>query len=274
MNFLFKEMWKIILSLSLVLISCQQQSEKSTQTLRLNILGDVPSLHPHDLAEISKNHAVGKALFEGLTRINLEGEAELAGAELIEISPCQTQYTFTLRDHQWSDGTSVTAFQYEKAWKQAIAPTSTCRRADVFYVIKGAKEVKEKTLLLDEVGIKALDDKTLFVQLVFPAPYFLKLVASSFFAPVEGTEMEPTRFNGPFMKDKWEKNNLLILKANPYFWDHDQVPLKKIEIQMVADSSTAFLMYEKQTIDWIGHPFTAINFEIITELQKRGELQQ
>ncbi|MFZ0566000.1 MAG: peptide ABC transporter substrate-binding protein, partial [Chlamydiales bacterium] len=242
--------------------------------LRLNFQeGDVPTLHPHLLEGHMRGRILGKALFEGLTRINSEGKAELAGAQSIEISPSKTQYTFTLRDHKWSDGSAVTAFQYEKAWKQAIAPTSDCTRSDLFYVIKGAEKVKKRTFPLSEVGIKALDEKTLSVELAFPAPYFLKLIASPVFAPVTRDETEPTRFNGPFKVEKWERNNLLVLKANPFFWDSDKVSLREIEIQMVEDPLTSFLMYEKQKIDWNGNPFCRLSSEMVIELQEKGELQ-
>ncbi|MFZ0565031.1 MAG: peptide ABC transporter substrate-binding protein [Chlamydiales bacterium] len=274
MKTLSKKIWTILLILPLIFVSCNNQHEKSTQTLRLNFHeGDVPSLHPHFLEGHIRGRALGKALFEGLTRINSEGEAECAGAESVEISPSKTQYTFLLRDHKWSDGSKVTAFQYEKAWKQAIAPSSDCVWADLFYSIKGAEDAKRGILPLSEVGIQALDEKTLSIELAFPAPYFLKLIASSLFAPVTRDETEPTRFNGPFKVGKWTRGSLLVLKANPFFWDHEKVSLREIEIQMVEDPHTSFLMYEKQAIDWTGNPFCRLSSEMAFQLQEKGELK-
>ncbi|MFZ0566259.1 MAG: peptide ABC transporter substrate-binding protein [Chlamydiales bacterium] len=274
MKTLYIKMWATMLFLSLFFISCSNQSEKGTQILHLNFQeGDVPTLHPHLLEGHIRGRALGKALFEGLTRFNSEGKAELAGAESVKISSSKTQYTFILRDHKWSDGSAVTAFQYEQAWKQAIAPFSKCTWADLFYVIQGAEKAKKGILPLSEVGIKALDKKTLSVELTFPTPYFLKLIASPLFAPVIFDGVEPTRFNGPFKVDKWERNNLLVLKANPFFWDSSKVSLSRIEIQMVSDPHTAFLMYEKQKIDWIGNPFCNLTPEMVIQLQGKGELQ-
>ncbi|MFZ0564813.1 MAG: peptide ABC transporter substrate-binding protein [Chlamydiales bacterium] len=274
MKVLSKKIWAVALFLLLIVIGCQNQSEKDSQTLHLNFQeGDVPTLHPHLLEGHMRGRILGKALFEGLTRINSKGEAEFAGAESVEISSSKTEYTFILRDNKWSDGSAVTAFQYEKAWKQAIAPSSDCRWADLFYVIKGAEKAKKRTLPLSEVGIKALDEKTLFVELAFPTPYFLKLIASPLFAPVIREETEPARFNGPFKLGKWKKNDLLVLKANPFFWDSDKVSLREIEIQMVDDPHTSFLMYEKQNIDWIGNPFCNLTSEMVIQLQGKGELQ-
>ncbi|MFZ0565409.1 MAG: peptide ABC transporter substrate-binding protein, partial [Chlamydiales bacterium] len=274
MKILPKKIWAILLIFLLIFVSCNNQYEKNTQTLRLNFQeGDVPTLHPHLLEGHMRGRVLGKAIFEGLTRINGKGEAELAGAESVEISPSKTLYTFILRDNKWSDGTTVTAFQYEKAWKQAIAPTSDCTRSDLFYAIKGAEKAKKGILSLGEVGVKALDKKTLSVELTFPTPYFLKLIASPLFTPVTRDEAEPTRFNGPFKVERWKRGSLLVLKANPFFWDSDKVPLSEIEIQMVDDPLTSFLMYEKQKIDWIGNPFCWLSSEMVVQLQEKGELQ-
>ncbi|MFZ0566150.1 MAG: peptide ABC transporter substrate-binding protein [Chlamydiales bacterium] len=243
--------------------------------IRLNFQeGDIPALHPHLVESHLRGRFIGKALFEGLTRINAEGEAELAGAESVHISTCQTEYTFTLRDHHWSDGTPVSAFQYERAWKQAIAPASDCGRADLFYIIEGAKKGKEGTLPLDKVGIKALDNKTLHIKLNYAAPFFLKLIASPIFAPVERAEAEPAKFNGPFIIDTWKRNNLLVLRKNFHFWDHDKVSLERIEVQMVDDPFTALLMYEKRKIDWIGHPFCQLSSEMAIQLREKQWLRQ
>ncbi|MFZ0565996.1 MAG: peptide ABC transporter substrate-binding protein [Chlamydiales bacterium] len=275
MKILSKRIWALVPLLLLILIGCQNQSEKDSQTLHLNFQeGDVPTLHPHLQEGSIHGRILGKALFEGLTRINSQGEAELAGAQSVEISPSKTQYIFMLRDHKWSDGSAVTAFQYEKAWKQAIAPSSDCTRADLFYAIKGAENAKKGILSLNEVGIKALDEKTLSVELTFPAPYFLKLIASPLFTPVIRDEKEPTRFNGPFKLNKWKRNSLIALEANPYFWDSDKVSLSEIEIKMVGDPLTILLMYEKQEIDWIGNPFCWLPPEWVLELQEKGDLQE
>ncbi|MFZ0564880.1 MAG: peptide ABC transporter substrate-binding protein, partial [Chlamydiales bacterium] len=274
MEALPKKIRAIALFFLLFFMSCSNQPEKKGQTLRLNFQeGDVPSLHPHLSEGDVRGRVLGKALFEGLTRINSEGEAELAGAKSVEISPSKTQYTFTLRDHKWTDGSAVTAFQYEKAWKQAIDPTSDCTRSDLFYVIEGAEQARKGQLPLNEVGIHAIDEKTLSIELAFPAPYFLKLVALSIFSPIIRDEGEPIRFNGPFKLEKWKRNDHLLLKANPFFWDSDKVSLKEIEIQMVDDSLTSYLMYEKQKIDWVGNPFCKLSSEMIVQLQEKGELR-
>ncbi|MFZ0565333.1 MAG: peptide ABC transporter substrate-binding protein [Chlamydiales bacterium] len=242
------------------------------QTLRLNFqAGDLHSLHPHFLENSLRGRTLGKSLFEGLTRINPEGKIELAGAESLEISPDKTQYTFVLRDQKWSNGSPVTAFQYEQAWKCAVAPNSSCARADLFYMIKHAKQVKMGNIELDKLGVKALNDKVLYVELDTPAPYFLEAVAQPIFAPLVGLEEEPTLFNGPYIVEKWERDNSLVLQASPFFWDKETVAIQRIEITMVTDAMSSFSIYEKGGIDWIGEPFSSLPLEVSISLLESKE---
>ena len=277
---MFKMMGKmsaILFAFPLLFSSCETTRDDKMQTLRLNFqAGDVHSLHPHILENHLHGRALGKALFEGLTRINPEGKVELAGAESVEVSPDKTQYTFILRNQKWSDGTPVNAYQYEQAWKRAIAPGSDCARADLFYMMKHAKQVKKGNISLDKFGVKALNEKTLFVELDFPSPYFLEAVAQPLFAPLIELEGEPTHFNGPYVVEQWEKGNFLILQPNSCFWDKEKIGIQRIEISMVTDPMSAFLLYEKGEIDWTGEPFGALPLEVSAHLQenKTKELQK
>ncbi|MGE5196178.1 MAG: ABC transporter substrate-binding protein, partial [Anaerolineae bacterium] len=183
--------------------------------LRINLQeGDPLSLHPHQSVEV-RCLALQKALFEGLTRNNEKDQIELAAAEKVEVSPEQTVYTFTLRPHLWSNGKPVTAYHFENAWKKALSPTEICFRPEFFYVIKNARAAKLGTLPLDQVGLKAIDERTLRVELEHPAPYFLNLVSNPMFSPLFDHEKEPKVFNGPFLLKTWQRNVALELISNP-----------------------------------------------------------
>jgi oligopeptide transport system substrate-binding protein len=158
---------KVIINLQFFILmlfsmfACQNSnSTGSHHLLRLNFLnGDPPCLHPHFFAGHTRCECLGKLLFECLTRSNAKGEILLAGAEDVHISSDKMQYIFTLRESYWSDGPLVTAFQYENTWKEAMKPTSTCPRADLFYVIKNAQEIKKNSLPLSAAGVQALDER-------------------------------------------------------------------------------------------------------------------
>ncbi|MFZ0565169.1 MAG: peptide ABC transporter substrate-binding protein [Chlamydiales bacterium] len=244
----------------------------NTKTLRLNFGGgDVPSLHPHHLQSDVWGRALSKLLFEGLTRINQKGDPELTGANSVAISSDGTHYTFLLREQKWSDGSNVTASHYEHAWKAALSPTSDSAWSHLLYVIKGAKEAKLNQCPLEEVNVRALDEKTLEVQLEYPAPYFLELLSHPIFMPVKDLK-DPICFNGPFVIDSWEKEYCLHLKANSNFWNREAITLEAIDISMLKDPSTAFTLYEKGDIDWIGAPISTLTHEDSEYLMKKQKL--
>lgn len=232
--------------------------------LRLNFEeGDTSSLDPMDIGSCTRGEALGKWLFEGLTRLNSKGDYELTGAESFELSPCKTRYLFTLRPNQYNNGSPVLAADYEKAWKRAIDPKSKCTKSHLLYCIKHAKEAKTGKLSVDSIGVKAIDERTLLVELVHPVDHFLSLLSMPLFAPYREKNGE-ILFNGPFTVDRYECEVVLDLKKNPFFWRKEEVGLNKITIFNVKSSETAFHMYRNGEIDWVGNPFTTLSEEDIS----------
>ncbi|MBS0604256.1 MAG: peptide ABC transporter substrate-binding protein [Verrucomicrobia bacterium] len=273
-------MWKeikraFILFVLVLSTSCQKGQDKTVSSLKIDFQeGDLPSLHPHSLMIYLRGIGVAKTLYECLTRIDSDGIVQLAGAKSVDVSPDQLRYTFKLRDNRWSDGSPVTAFQYEKAWKEALSPTSSCSRADLLYMIKNAKEAKQGTVSLDTVGVKATDAHTLIVELAYPSPYFLELAAQPICAPmIDPSLKEQMVFNGPFIVDEWKHNDVLRLKPNSMYWDKEHIELEQIEIYMIQDVMTAYSMFEKKQLDWIGVPFAPLSTELIGQLKKDGSLK-
>jgi oligopeptide transport system substrate-binding protein len=116
--------------------------------------------------------------------------AELALAKKITTSEDRTAYTFHLRETYWSDGHPVTAYDFEAAWKKMLDPTFPAPNAHLLYPIKNAKAAKEELVSLDEVGLRSLDAQTFEVTLEGPTPYFLELIAFSFFFPSHLTSLK------------------------------------------------------------------------------------
>lgn len=125
-----------------------------------------------------------KLLFSGLMRIDREGKAELCAAEGFTVSRDKKTYIFKLRESYWSNGDRVIAFDFEYAWKKVLSPGFATPFAYVFYPIKNGKKAKEGKANLEDVGIKAIDDSTLKVELENPAPYFIELTANTLYSPV------------------------------------------------------------------------------------------
>lgn len=265
----------LILLLSLILLSaCSYEQKATPKTLRINFQdGDLPSTHPHIAIDYRMRSLQG-ALFEGLTRMDPQGIPQPAAAEEILISPCQTRYTFKLRKSEWSDGSLVTAHQFASAWKKAIAKDSTCRRPDLFYIIKNAEKIKKGEASIDEAGIYAIDNQTLIIDLTHPAPYFLELISNPIFSPLsELNEKDPTCFNGPFIIDQWKRDESIHLKKNSHYWDKQSVGLDRIEILFITDPLTTVQLFEKGELDWIGSPFSCLPSDMIPAFQNEESFQ-
>ncbi|MGE7915584.1 peptide ABC transporter substrate-binding protein [Lysinibacillus xylanilyticus] len=205
------------------------------------------------------------SVFEGLYRIGPENTPVPGMAESYETSEDGTVYTFKLRqDAVWSNGTPVTAHDFEYAWKRAINPETQAIYSYLMLDIKNAASVQKEGDPLygkvDEIGVKALNDYTLEVQLNAPLPYFLSLTTYAPFFPLnkEFTEAQGDQYaleaanmiyNGPFVMESWQHGQGWTFVKNENYWDKDSVKLTKITQKIVKDTATAVNLYEAGEID-------------------------
>ena len=122
-------------------------------------------------------------MFDGLLRQRPGDDKSFSVAESFDVDESLTVYTFHLRDTKWSDGTPVTAMDFEQTWKRVLDPMFPSPFAFMMYVLKNGEAAKRGRIALDEVGVKALDEKTLRVELEYPANYFTQLLATQTFLP-------------------------------------------------------------------------------------------
>ena len=223
-----------------------------------------------------------RLLFEGLTRINHEGRFELGMAESILVSPDRRQYVFKLRDAKWSDGSPGSGIWFRYAWKKILSVEFKTSYAYFFYPIKNAKKAKEGLSSLDDVGVKAIDNRTLLVELDFPTPYFLELTAHTIYSPVHhqidisqpnwSSQGESGYVcNGGFVLKTHHQHQYYELDKNKNYWNSDQIEIDNILIRK-ASYQTAYQMFRKGEVDWIGPPFGP--WEPIFEQQENDRLIQ
>lgn len=275
------------LIVALSLGACSKKNEQkpklsSKQILNLPSSAEIRSLEP----SISNDYPAGliiKMLFDGLMRLGPDGNLQKGVAESYEISEDRKTYTFHLRSSKWSNGDPVTAYDFEYAWKKAIDPSYPKTGAFTFYLIKNATACFERKKNIDELGIKAIDEKTFIVELEHPAPYFLSLTTCSTFAPISkklDTERPEWVYstdenfvsNGPFCLKKWQKGDYIKLVKNPAYWDQTEVVLNEIRILIVPDATTRFYMFEKGELDWGGTPFGSISLDLMKGLNEEKKL--
>src|SRR5699024_100953 len=127
------------------------------------------------------------------------------------------------KEAQWTKSDPVVASDFEFAWKRVLNPDTASPKAGDLFNDKNAQAYYLGEADVDEVGVVALDDKTLEVTLENPTPYFLDLTArTTVMYPVNPRAVEENGqwatdagesyvTNGPFTLSEWEHNSYFTL---------------------------------------------------------------
>lgn len=206
-------------------------------------------------------------VMEPLTRLeedeNQNTELVPAGAEDWEVSEDGLVWTFKLRDNKWSDGQVVTAADYEYGIKRSIDPNTASPYAFLLSPIKNADKIMSGELSVEELGVKAIDEKTLEITLEHPTPYFDQLTYQRVMFPqrkdiVEqfgdtfGTEPENLIYNGPYVLSQWVHNSELVLTKNPEYWDVNSVQMETVNLKIIQDKNALYNSLSNGSIDQAG----------------------
>ncbi len=249
----------MILVLSIALSGCGFGGNKEGKTIRTNNSSEPGSLDPA-LAQGTHDSWVIDHVFEGLMKNSETGEIVPGMAKEYKMADDNVTYTFTLRDDaKWSNGDPVTAQDFEFSWKRALDPETAAYYAYQFFYIKNGEAYNSGKAKVEDVGVKALDDKTLQVVLEQPAPFFIELTAFYALFPVnqkvvtENPEWanDAATFvsNGPFKMTNWEHKTNITINKNENYYDAAKVKLDSISFDMIEDENTAWQKYEGNEYD-------------------------
>lgn len=228
-----------------------ETSEGSGQVLNWTTSSELPTMDA-TLATDTVSFEVLSNTNEGLYRQSLgeENEFELGVIEAEpEVSEDGLTYTYTIReDANWSNGDPVTAHDFVYSWQRLVNPETA---ASYSYLIDGvilnATEILNGEMEASELGVTAIDDKTLEVQLVRNIPYLEGLLAMPAFLPLNqdfveeqgdahGTDSDSVLYNGPFTLEEWDGTGLTwTLVKNDTYWDADTVQLDQVNYQVLKE---------------------------------------
>lgn len=218
------------------------------------------SLDPSMGNSIGENE-IQYAITESLVR-NVAGDVQPGLADTWSSDETGTVWTFHIRDDaMWSDGVKITAKDFEYGLKRLANPDTGSGYAWILSFIKNADDVMYKGMDLDEMGVKAIDDSTLQIELSYVAPYFLSLMGSSGqFAPIRqdlveqyGKDFAATAdknvYSGPYKLVSTE-NLKIVFEPNEYYWNKDAVNFTRVELSIVENSDTQLALYESGELDY------------------------
>ena len=221
-------------------------------------------IDPHIVTGVPEHHIL-ISLCEGLTIPNPNPDdmnGYMAGtAESWSVSEDGKEYIFNINENaRWSNGDPVTANDFVWSWKRILTASLGSQYPDMLYYLVGAYEYHNGlTNDFSEVGVKAIDQKTLKVNLKNPTPFFLGLLSHYSTWPVHketvlkygdiddrnGEWTRPGNFvcNGPFQLKSWELNNKIVVEKNPYYYDASIVKLNEIHYYPVSNVMTEDRMF-------------------------------
>jgi len=207
-------------------------------------------------------HALLRALFEGLLADQSEGEEPLPGvAEKWEVSPDGLSYTFHLRPTaKWSDGTPLTSQDFIRSYRRILTPSLAADYVYMLFVVKGAEDFFHGKLTdFNATGFQAPDEHTLVITLRQAAPFFLHSLIHEAWFPVPThviakfgdvgqRNLDWTRAgnfvgNGPFRMKQWLPNQKLVVERSPTYWDREHVKLDEIHFHAVELADTEERMF-------------------------------
>lgn len=236
------------------LTGCRKKTPEG-KSFRFLLDSDPRQLDPQVSTDRS-SVTMAAALFEGLARLDENGEAEPAAATWT-VSEDRRTYTFTLRESSWSiqksksddnlwkTPTPVTAQDFVFGMQRAVLPTTGSALAQELFCIEHAEEINRGDRPVSDLGVRAVDERTLVITLVEPDEDFPKKTASTPYMPCNeaffehtggryGLEAEYVLTNGPFYVKSWLHGESITLAKNENY--HDAAA--------ILPASVRFLMQE------------------------------
>ena len=251
----------------------------------LNVMLETPvqSLDPQQATDGTSFEVIADYT-DGLMQMDSDGQAVPAIAESYELSDDGLTYTFHLRtDAKWSNGTPVTAADFVFAWQRAVDPAVASEYA---YMLSDIGQVKNAAEIIagekdkSELGVTAVDDNTLKIELNVPVSYFLSLMYFPTFYPVNeeffnscgdtfGTSPETVLSNGAYVLDDYQPAATAFhLTKNADYYDADRVKLAGLNYQVIQDSQQALMSYQNGDLD-----ITLVNGEQVDQVKDDPEFK-
>jgi oligopeptide transport system substrate-binding protein len=215
---------------------------------------DPETLDPHKTSTVYEAHIL-RDMLEGLVIHNAKGEISPGVAESWASSADGMVYTFKLRQNaKWSNGDPVKASDFAFAYRRIMNPETGAKYAKILYAIKGAEAANKGKGKIEDIGVSAVDERTLVITLERPTAYFLELLTHQTALPLH--EATVTKHGSNFVKpENWVSNGPYVLKEfvpgshikttkNPNFHDAANVKIDAVMFYPTKDTAAAIRRFE------------------------------
>jgi oligopeptide transport system substrate-binding protein len=234
--------------------SSETLNKSENSTLRRGLGGEPASLDPGEAADTFSFEVI-RDLYEGLTTESADGTVIPGVASSWTVSESGTQYSFHLRpDARWSNGTIVRARDFVEAWRRVVDPRRASPVADTLRPVAGASAIILGHLPPSSLGVTAVRDDLLVVDLERPAPFFPQLLTHPATFPIYSEDTakshNPNHWvsNGPYVLSNWAPGSALMLKRNKSYWDSN-VRISIVDYVFMPDENAEFRLYRAGQLD-------------------------
>jgi oligopeptide transport system substrate-binding protein len=223
--------------------------------------GPEPDTLDPQLARTEAAFHILRDVFEGLTAVGPDGSAVPAAAESWTVSPDGLEYRFALREGlRWSNGDALKASDFVTGMRRLVDPKTASPYAQFIDPVLNAGAITRGEKKPDELGVSALDDRTVLIRLESPAPYLLGLLAQPGTFPVHGPSLaangteyaRPGKLvsNGPFVLDDWVMGSHVLVRRNPHYWNDRATKLERVKFVHISDAGTELRQYRAGQLDF------------------------
>ena len=223
-------------------------STADNKTLNRGNGAEPDTLDPHKALSQWEYNIIGD-MFIGLMTEDAAGNPTFGAAESYAPSADGLTYTFKIRDHRWSDGVPVTAHDFVYAFRRVGDPKFAAQYVSIMYPIKNMEAAASGKVPVDQIGVRAIDDRTLQIQFHFQVPYIAQLLTcfTAFAVPKHAIEkygdawLQPQNIvvNGPYTLKEWRPNDHIELVKNPNFYDAANVKIERVFYYPTPDAEAA-----------------------------------
>lgn len=221
---------------------------------------EADTLDPHKY-QLTAERFILTDLFEGLVAVNAKAEPIPGIAESWDISPDGRVYTFHLRAGlKWSDGAPLTADDEVAGLRRVFDPKTAAPLIDDGFIVKNGRAVAAGQMPVDQLGVRAVDERTVEVTLESPSSAFIQRIANwPYFAPLprhlyasagDGwTKAGVMVSNGAYMLAERVPNERVRLVKNPNYWDAANVAIDEIVYSPAEDEASALKQFRAGELD-------------------------
>jgi oligopeptide transport system substrate-binding protein len=216
------------------------------------------TLDPHKASTVWEDWIMGD-MFVGLMHQDPQGNPIPAACESLTASADGLTYIVKLREHNWSDGTPVTADDYVYSFRRIADPKTAAQYVSILFPIYDIQAAVDGKVKPEDVGVRALDERTLEIRLLFQVPYMDQLLMhqTTYAVPRHIVEkhgddwLNPRNIvtNGPFVLREWVPNEHILVVKNPHFFAADTVKFDQVYFYPTEDTAAALKRFRAGALD-------------------------